>query len=101
LKAKSGIGGITEGMDNLQCIAKLEHEIKTLRANLDTNLVILQRMISSPNRKNPFGKFNEWSAWKKNDVDKKVAALKAEIEELKANDSNKGNRCKGKRGNKN
>ena len=47
LKAKSGIGGITEGMDNLQHIAKLEHEIKTLCANLDTNLVILQRMTSS------------------------------------------------------
>ncbi len=60
----------------MQHIAKLEHEIKTLCANLDTNLVILQMIMSSPNRKNPFGKFNEWSAWKKNDVDKKVAALK-------------------------
>jgi hypothetical protein len=40
------------------------------------------------------------SAWKKNNVDKKVAALKAEIDESKANDSNKGNRRKGQRGNK-
>ena len=100
LKAKSGNGGITEGMDNLKCIAKLEHEIKTLRANLDSDLVILQRMTSSPNRKNPYDKFDEWSAWKKNDVDQKVAAIKAQIDELKAsNDTNKGDRRKGKRGN--
>ena len=63
--------------------------------------MILQRMTSSPNLKNLFGKFDEWSAWKKNDVDEKVAALKAQIDELKANDTNEGNRRKGKKGNTN
>ncbi len=98
-KAKSVNDGNTDGMGNLQRIAKLEHEIKTLRATLESNLVILQRMTSSPNRKNPYAKFNERSAWKKNDVDQKVAALKAQIDDLKANDTNKGDRRKGKRGN--
>ncbi len=99
LKAKSVNDGNTDGMGNLQRIAKLEHNIKTLRANLDSDLVILQMMTSSPN-KNPYDKFDEWSAWKKNNVDQKVAALKAQIDELKANDTNKGDRRKGKRGNK-
>ncbi len=61
LKAKSVNDGNTDGMGNLQRIAKLEHEIKTLRANFDSDLVILQRMTSSPNHKNPYGKFDEWS----------------------------------------
>ena len=81
-------------------MTKLEHDVKTLRANLDNDLVILQRMTSSPNRKNPYAKFEEWSAWKKNEVDQKVAAIKAQIDELKAsNDTNKGDHRKGKRGN--
>jgi hypothetical protein len=84
LKAKSVNNGNQDGMSNLQRITK----------------VILQRMTSSPNRKNPYDKFDEWSAWKKNDVDQKVAAIKAQIDELKAtNDTNKGDRRKGKRGN--
>lgn len=100
LKAKSVNNGNQDGMSNLQRITKLEHDVKTLRANLDNDLVILQRMTSSPNRKNPYDKFDEWSAWKKNDVDQKVAAIKAQIDELKAtNDTNKGDRRKGKRGN--
>ena len=62
-----------------------------------SDLVILQRMTSSPNCKNPYDKFDEWSAWKKNDVDQKVAAIKAQIDELKAtNDTNKGDRRKGR-----
>ena len=100
MKAKSFYDGNNDGMSNLQRITKLEHDVKTLRANLDNDLVILQRMTSSPNRKNPYDKFDEWSAWKKNDVDQKVAAIKAQIDELKAsNDTNKGDRRKGKRGN--
>lgn len=100
LKAKCVNNGNQDGMSNLQRITKLEHDVKTLRANLDNELVILQRMTSSPNRKNPYDKFDEWSAWKKNDVDQKVAAIKAQIDELKAtNDTNKGDRRKGKRGN--
>jgi hypothetical protein len=42
--------------DNLKGIAKLEHKNKTLRANLETDLMILQRMTSSPNRNNPYSK---------------------------------------------
>ncbi len=34
-------------------IAKWEHEIKSLRQNLASDLVILQRMTHSPNRKKP------------------------------------------------
>ena len=34
-------------------IAKWEHEIKSLRQNLASDLVILQRMTHSPNQKNP------------------------------------------------
>lgn len=71
--------------DNLKEVAKLEHEIKSLRANLENDLMILQRMTSSPNRNNPYSKFDEWSAWKKNDVDQKVAALKDKIDKLKQN----------------
>lgn len=100
IKAKSVDNGKKDGMSNLQRIANLEHDVKTLRANLEHDLVILQRMTSSPNRKNPYAKFEEWSAWKKNEVDQKVAAIKAQIDELKAsNDTNKGDRRKGKRGN--
>jgi hypothetical protein len=47
--------------------------------------MILQRMTSSPNRNNPYSKFDEWSAWKKNDVDQKVAELKDKIDKLKEN----------------
>ncbi len=65
--------------DNLKEIAKLEHEIKSIRANLENDLMILQRMTSSPNRNNPYAKFDEWSAWKKNDVDRKVPVLKANV----------------------
>ena len=64
-------------------IAKWEHEIKSLRKNLASDLVILQRMTHSPNRRNPYNKFEEWSAWKKNDVDKKVDELNVKIQQLK------------------
>jgi hypothetical protein len=66
LKAKSVNDGNKDGMSNLQRITKLEHNVKTLCANLDNDLVILKRTTSSPNRKNPYDKFDEWSAWKKN-----------------------------------
>jgi len=36
-------------------------------------------MTCSPNRKNPYNRFDKWSAWKKNDVDSKVAELNAKI----------------------
>ncbi len=72
--------------------------IKTLRANLDDDLVILQRMTSSPNRKNPCGNFEEWSAWKRNDVEEKVAVIKAKINDLKSKRSGTKDRRKGKRG---
>jgi uncharacterized small protein (DUF1192 family) len=84
--------------DNLKGIAKLEHEIKTLRANLENDLMILQRMTSSPNRNNPYSKFEEWSAWKKNDVDQKVAALKDEIAKLKEKAGSSNKHHKGKQG---
>jgi hypothetical protein len=42
-------------------------------------------MTSSPNRNNPYSRFDEWSAWKKNDVDQKVAALKDKIDKLREN----------------
>jgi hypothetical protein len=83
---------------DVRAIEKLEHDIKTLRANLDDNLVILQRMTSSPNCKNPCGKFEEWSAWKRNDVEEKVAVIKAKINNLKSKGSNTKDRRKGKRG---
>jgi hypothetical protein len=35
-------------------IAKWEHKIKSLRKNLASDLVILQRMTHSPNQKNPY-----------------------------------------------
>ena len=60
--------------------------------------MILQRMTSSPNRNNPYSKFDEWSAWKKNDVDQKVAPLKDKIDELKENASTSGDCSKGKQG---
>ncbi len=64
-------------------IAKWEHEIKSLRQNLASDLVILQRMTHSPNRKNPYNKFDEWSAWKTKDVNEKVDALNVKIQQLK------------------
>ncbi len=64
-------------------IAKWEHEIKSLCKNLASDLVILQRMNHSPNHKNPYNKFDEWSAWKKNDVNKKVDKLNVKIQQLK------------------
>jgi hypothetical protein len=60
--------------------------------------MILQRMTSSPNRNNPCTKFDEWSAWKKHDVDQKVAALKDKIDELKENAGTNGDCRKGKQG---
>ena len=69
--------------ENARQIAKWEQEIKSLRANLASDLAILQRMTHSPNRKNPYNKFAEWSAWKTNDVDKKVEELKVQIQQLK------------------
>jgi hypothetical protein len=81
------------GDDDSKAIAKLEQEIKTLHANLAEDLIILKRMTNSPNRKNPYAKFDEWSAWKKNDVAQKVAAIKWNIHNLKAkeNAKDKGN----------
>ena len=64
-------------------IAKWEHEIKSLRQNLASDLVILQRMTHSPNRKKPYNKFEEWSAWKTKDVNEKVDALNVKIHEGK------------------
>ena len=78
----------------------LEHAIKSLRANLENDLMILQRMTSSPNRNNPYSKFDEWSAWKKNDVDQKVAALKDKIAKLKEKAGSSNNHHKGKQGTK-
>ena len=69
--------------ENARQIAKWEQEIKSLRANLASDLAILQRMTHSPNRKNPYNKFAEWSACKTNDVDKKVEELKVQIQQLK------------------
>jgi hypothetical protein len=83
---------------DVHAIEKLEHEIKTLRANLDNDLVILQRMTSSPNHKNPCGKYDEWSALKRNDVEEKVAVIKAKINDLKSKGSSTKDRRKGKRG---
>ncbi len=83
---------------DVRAIEKLEHEIKTLRANLDDDLVILQRMTSSPNHKNPCEKFEEWSAWKRNDVEEKVAVIKAKINNLKSKGSGTKDCRKGKRG---
>ena len=84
--------------DNLKEVAKLEHAIKSLRANLENDLMILQRMTSSPNRNNPYSKFDEWSAWKKNDVDQKVAALKDKIDKLKESAGSSSKHHKGKQG---
>jgi len=64
-------------------IARWEDEIASLRANLSTELAVLHRMTNSPNRKNPYNKLDEWSAWKTNDVEKKIDELKAKIEQLK------------------
>jgi hypothetical protein len=55
-------------------------------------------MTSSPNCKNPCGKFEEWSAWKRNDVEEKVVVIKAKINDLKSKGSSTKDRCKGKRG---
>jgi len=64
-------------------IAKCEHKIKSLRKNLASDLVILKRMTHSPNRKNPYNKLDEWTAWKTNDVNKKVDKLNVKIQQLK------------------
>ena len=39
-------------------------------------------MTSSPNRKDPYKKFDEWSTWKKNDVESKVEELNMKILKL-------------------
>ena len=85
-------------LGNSKEIAKLEHEIKSLCANLESDLVILQRMTSSPNRNNPYAKFDELSVWKKNNVDHKVAVLKAKIDNLKESATSKGYHHKGNNG---
>jgi hypothetical protein len=56
-------------------------------------------MTSSPNHNNPYAKFDEWSAWNNNDVDQKVAILKATIDNLKASNASKGDCQKGMKGN--
>ena len=98
---EKGQKGDLDKEDNLNrdvcAIEKLEHEIKTLCANLADNLVILQSMTSSPNHKNPCGKFEEWSAWKQNDVEEKVAVIKAKINDLKSKGSGSKDHRKGKR----
>ncbi len=83
-------------MDNVSKVVKWEHEIKSPCANLESNLVILQRMINSPNRKNLYTKFDEWSAWKKNDVNQKIAKLKSKVDNLKQSAADKGENCKPK-----
>jgi hypothetical protein len=55
-------------------------------------------MISSPSCKNPYGKFKEESAWKRNDVKEKVAVIKAKINDIKSRASGSKDHCKGKRG---
>ncbi len=94
LNGKKGKGGDDDGTGNTQTIAKLEHIIKTLSAYLAGDLVILQAMKSSPNCKNSYAKFNEWSAWKKNNVDQKKALINARIDKIKANDTGKGDHGK-------
>jgi hypothetical protein len=70
--------------ENARQIGKWEQEIKSLCANLASDLaILLQRMTHSPNRKNPYNKFIEWSAWKTNYVDKKVEELKVKVQQLK------------------
>lgn len=69
-------GGDDDGMGNVHAITKSGHKIETL---VD-NLVIFQRMTSSLNHKNPYGKFYKWSAWKENDIILKVAIIKTKIE---------------------
>jgi hypothetical protein len=69
--------------ENAHQIEMWEQEIKSLRANLASDLAILHRMTHSPNRKNPYNKFAKWSAWKTNDVDKKVDKLKVKVQQLK------------------
>jgi hypothetical protein len=63
-------------------IWKWEQEIKKLCYNLESDLVVLQRMTHSPNRKNPYNRFEEWSAWMKNDVESKVEELNVKIVQL-------------------
>lgn len=80
--------------DNTHQIAKWEHEIKSLRTNLASDLVILQRMVHSPNRKNPYNKFDKWLGWKKNEVDQKVAELNVKIHKMKESLAVKESPCK-------
>jgi len=55
-------------------------------------------MTSSPNRNNPYAKFDEWAAWKSNDVHQKVAALKDQIDQLKQSTGTSSKPRKGKKG---
>ena len=57
-------------------------------------------MTRNPNRNNPYAKFDEWSALKKNDVDQKVAALKDKIAKLKEKAGSSNNHHKEKQGTK-
>jgi hypothetical protein len=64
---------------------KMPVRLQSLCKNLDlaSDLIILQRMTHCPNQKNPYNKFDEWSAWKTNDVNKKVDNLNIKIQQLK------------------
>jgi hypothetical protein len=64
---------------NAHQISKCEDEIKKLCENLATDITILKRMTHSLNRKNPYLKFDEWEAWKTNDVNVKIDELDAKI----------------------
>jgi hypothetical protein len=54
-----------------------------IRDNLASDIAILKRMTNSPNRKNPYLKFDEWEAWKTNDVSVKIDELDAKILSLR------------------
>jgi hypothetical protein len=82
-KRKDGDNDDFGDYEDARQIAKWEHKIKSLCKNLESDLVILQRMTHSPNRKNPYNKFDEWSAWKTKDVNEKVAKLNVKIQQLK------------------
>ena len=69
--------------ENARQISKWEDEIKKLRDNLASDIAILKRMTNSPNRKNPYLKFDEWEAWKTNDVSVKIDELDAKILSLR------------------
>ena len=65
--------------ENARLLSKWEDEIKKLWDNLISDLTVLKRMTHSPNRKTPYNKFYEWEAWKRNDVNSKIAELNAKI----------------------